>query len=154
MSDVFLELVVCIECKTRVEYHNDRDGYQSCECFIRTSKDEDMPPFWMEIQDLRINQCGVCKRDIPERSIFRCADCGLPFHQTCLDHHCKRGDQPQELRSENLFLRSRCARLDSEEMVEKVAKAMCHVTHYTPDGGPCAPCKRNARKAVRAMKEG
>ena len=108
-----LELIVCTECKTRVEYHDDRDGHMSCECWIRGAADEPMPSKWLEIEDLKANPCGICAREIPERSIFRCADCGLPFHRGCLDHHCKHGTQPQELRSENLFLKGQLAAKDS-----------------------------------------
>jgi len=101
-----LELIVCTGCKTRVEYHEDRDGYMSCECWIRGTEDDPMPNKWIEIEDRKVNLCGGCHANIPERSVFRCADCGLPFHQVCLDQHCKHGQQKQELRSENLFLKS------------------------------------------------
>ena len=65
-----------------------------------------MPDKWIGIEDRKVNLCGGCRANIPERSIFRCADCGLPFHQTCLDQHCKHGNQKQKLRSENLFVKS------------------------------------------------
>ncbi len=107
-----LELIVCTECKTRVEYHEDRDGYMSCECWVRSTPDDPTPKKWVEIFDMKCNPCGVCRQDIPERSVFRCADCGLPFHQTCLDQHCKHGNQKQELRSENLFLKQQVRTLD------------------------------------------
>ena len=109
-----LELIVCTECKTRVEYHDDRDGYMSCECWIRSTPDDPMPIKWVEIEDRISNLCGGCNRDIPERHVFRCADCGRPFHQTCLNYHCKHGDQPQELRSRILFLESQLAAKDAE----------------------------------------
>jgi hypothetical protein len=79
-----------------------------------------MPSKWVEIEDRKINECGGCRKDIPERHVFRCADCGLPFHQTCLDQHCKHGNQKQELRSENLFLKQQVANLE-EYMLRGVA---------------------------------
>jgi uncharacterized protein YbaR (Trm112 family) len=106
-----LELIVCTECKTRVEYHDDRDGYMSCECWIHSTADDPTPDKWIEIEDRKVNECGGCRANIPERSVFRCADCGLPFHQTCLDQHCKHGNQKQELRSENLFLKAQLTAL-------------------------------------------
>jgi len=113
MGDL-LELIVCTECKTRVEYHEERDGYMSCECWIRSTADDPTPDKWVEIEDRKVNLCGGCRANIPERSIFRCADCGLPFHQTCLDQHCKHGNQKQELRSENLFLKSQLAEKEGQ----------------------------------------
>ena len=38
-----LELIVCTDCKTRVEYHEERDGYMSCECWVRSMADDPMP---------------------------------------------------------------------------------------------------------------
>lgn len=108
------ELIVCTECKTRVEYHEWRDGYMSCECWIRSTVDDPTPEKWVEIKDRKVNLCGGCRADIPERSVFRCADCGLPFHQTCLDQHCKHGNQKQELRSNNLFLTQQLAVKDAQ----------------------------------------
>ena len=35
-----LELIVCTDCKTRVEYHEERDGYMSCECWVRSMADD------------------------------------------------------------------------------------------------------------------
>jgi uncharacterized protein YbaR (Trm112 family) len=109
-----LDLIVCTECKTRVEYHEERDGHMSCECWIRSTADDPTPDKWIEVEDRKVNLCGGCRANIPERSVFRCADCGLPFHQTCLDQHCKHGNQKQELRSENLFLKSQLAEKDAQ----------------------------------------
>lgn len=115
-----LELIICTECKTRVEYHDGSDGYMSCECWVRSHKGEPMPDKWINIEDTLINECGGCRQNINERLVFRCADCGLPFHQTCLDQHCKHGNQKQELRSENLFLKQQVKNLE-EYMLKGVA---------------------------------
>lgn len=104
MSEL-LELIICTICKTRVEYHDGSDGYMSCECWVRGHQDEPIPEIWLEIEDMKANPCGGCRKDINERLIYRCSDCGLPFHRSCLDQHCKHGNQKQELRSENLFLK-------------------------------------------------
>ena len=115
-----LDLIICTECKTRVEYHDGPDGYMSCECWVRTTADESMPTKWVEIEDMKANSCGICGQDINERLVFRCADCGKPFHQVCLDQHCKHGTQKQELRSENLFLKQQVKNLE-EYMLKGVA---------------------------------
>lgn len=115
-----LDLIVCTKCKTRVEYHDDRDGFMSCECWVRQTRDEPMPYKWIEVEDRKANPCGMCGKDINERLVFRCADCGLPFHQACLDQHCKHGNQKQELRSENMFLKQHVKNLE-ESMLKGVA---------------------------------
>ena len=118
--DDLLDLIICTECKTRVEYHGDRDGYMSCECWVKATQEEPYPAKWLEIEDRKVNLCGGCRKDINERLVFRCSDCGLPFHQVCLDHHCKHGNQKQELRSENLFLKQQVTNLE-EYMLKGVA---------------------------------
>jgi uncharacterized protein YbaR (Trm112 family) len=140
-----LELIVCTDCKTRVEYHDDRDGYMSCECWIRSTADDPTPDKWMDIEDRKVNLCGGCRANIPERSVFRCADCGLPFHQTCLDQHCKHGNQKQELRSENLFLKTRIATAVSQlcaarEVTEGFVKLMEQSPHSHSNDWKCSMC--------------
>jgi DNA repair exonuclease SbcCD ATPase subunit len=105
------EIRICTKCKKDVLPHDESDGDLSCECEVRYW--DDYPPdSWIYVELRTATLCGLCGSEI-QGEVYRCADCDTPFHRTCLDHHCRRGNQPQELRSENMFLKGQITLKDA-----------------------------------------